>query len=132
MMDIFFQDPSEVPLPPEEVRIRALHATPWQDGRRVKIYLEIDPFQKRPNAQVQILDSSGNVVAEVSLIETITRKMEFNMHLRPAVTAGDFQVHAMLYYHQPDQAGEADVGTQPTLPEWMIVDQKQTAFVISA
>lgn len=131
-MDLFFQDPSEVPLPPEEVRIRALHAMPWQDGRRVKIYLEIDPFQKRPNAQVQILDSSGDVIAEVSLIETITRKMEFNMHLRSAVAAGDFQVHAVLYYHQPNQTGETDVGAQMALPEWMIVDQKRTTFVIPA
>ena len=83
-MDIFFQDPSEIPLPPDEVRIRKLSASPWPDGRRVKVVLEVDPFQKRPNADVFIRNALGDQVAEVSLIEPMTRKLEFTMHLRRA------------------------------------------------
>jgi hypothetical protein len=51
-MDIFFADPSEVPLPPNEVRIRELNVEPWPDGNRLRVYLEVDPFQKRPNADL--------------------------------------------------------------------------------
>ena len=58
-MDIFFRDPSEIPLPPDEVRIRVLHADPYPDGQRVRIHLEVDPFQRRPNADVRITNAPG-------------------------------------------------------------------------
>ena len=51
-MDIFFQDPTDIPLPPEEVRIRELTAEPWPDGRRVRVYVELTPGFKTV-AQVQ-------------------------------------------------------------------------------
>lgn len=97
-MDIFFQDPSEIPLPPEEVRIRELRAEPWPDGRRVRIYLEVDPFQKRPSAEVSISDATGVEVAQVSVIETMNRKMEFTMHLSQPRPNGPYTVHVLLYY----------------------------------
>ena len=56
-MDIFFQDPTEVPLPPNEVRIRALRAETYPDGQRVRVYLEVDPSQQRPSADLAIRDS---------------------------------------------------------------------------
>ena len=39
-MDIFFQDPGAIPLPPDDVKIVELRAEPWPDNRRVKVYLE--------------------------------------------------------------------------------------------
>ena len=66
-MDIFFQDPSEIPLPPEEVRIREVRAEPWPDGQRVRVYLEVDPFQQRPNADVKITDAAGEEEAQASI-----------------------------------------------------------------
>jgi hypothetical protein len=132
MMDIFFQDPTEIPLPPEEVRIRDLQAMPWPDGKRVKVYLEVEPFQKSPNAQVQIRDRLGEVVSEVSLIETITRKMEFNMHLRLNHPGGEFQISATLYYQQVPLAGENSEETSQTMPERKVVDHRQANFTITA
>ena len=74
-MDIFFQDPSDIPLPPVEVRIRSLRAEPWSDQRRVHIYLELDPFQKRPNIEVVINDPEGREEARVDIVETMVRKV---------------------------------------------------------
>ena len=84
-MDIFFQDPTAIPLPPDEVRVKDLRAAPWQDNRRVGIYLEVTPFQKRPNADITIHNPSGQVVATASIVETMITKMELTMHLRGAV-----------------------------------------------
>jgi hypothetical protein len=100
-MDIFFQDPSETPLPPEEVRIRELRADVWPDGQRVRIYLEVDPFQKRPNADVYIFDSEGREVAQTSVIQAMNRKMEFTMHLRQDNLQGEYLLRAILFYTSP-------------------------------
>ena len=126
-MDIFFQDPNEIPLPPDEVRLRGLRAEPWADGRRVKIYLEIDPFQKRPSLEVTINDSQGNPVAQVSIVETMARSLEFNMHLRSSSPGSEYTAEAVLYYQHlppPDAPPEAE------LPAPLIVDRGQATFTI--
>jgi hypothetical protein len=128
-MDIFFQDPNEIPLPPAEVRLRQLRAEPWPDGQRVKIYLEVDPFQKRPSAEVTITDSAGDEVAQVSIVETMIRNMEFNMHLPSGRPGGEYSVQAVIYYEQPLPA---DAPPDAERPAPMIVDRGQAAFTIPA
>ncbi len=134
-MDIFFQDPSVVPLPPDEVRIRGLRAEPYPDGLRVRISIELDPFQKRPNLDLAITGSAGEEVAQVSIIETMLRKLELTMHLRrpPAShPAGDqavpatYTLTASLFYAAP--VSEED----PHLPEKTVVDEARTVFEIPA
>ena len=129
-MDIFFTDPTAIPLPPDEVRIKQLRAEPWQDNRRVRVYLEITPFQQRPNSDVFITDDSGKEVANVSIIETISPKMEFTMHLRSRETAGEYQLTAILFYDEklPDQEQSALI--PPGERKRLIVDQATTNFSI--
>jgi hypothetical protein len=131
-MDIFFQDPSEIPLPPDEIRIRRLQAEAWPDGRRIRVFLEVDPFQKPPNAYVFILDPNGEEVAQASIIESITRKMEFTLHLRRPADSGDYLLKAVLYYTEPipDPQNEAEQAAlkMPTSNE---VDRKEFSFNIS-
>lgn len=128
-MDIFFTDPTEVPLPPDEVRIRSLRVEPWPDGTRVRVYFEIDPFQKRPNAEIRILDQENVEVASLSVIETIERKMEFTMHLRHKNPRGHFQVEAVLFYSELVEADEGKE-TEPPAPE--VVDRAHATFSIES
>lgn len=128
-MDIFFEDPSEVPLPPEEVRIRELRAEPWPDGRRVKVYLEVDPFQKRPNLDVFIMDREEEVVADISLIETMTRKMEFTMHIRQK-KSGSYTLRVILYYTSPLPEAKPGEQVPMQMPEATEVDRKEITFSI--
>ncbi len=139
-MDIFFRDPNEVPLPPEEVRIRELRADPWPDGRRVKVYLETEPFQKRPSADLVITDEAGQEVAATSIIESMIRKMELTMHLRGGKSAGKFTLHADLFYGRllEPEAGKAPAekpdpaaGTDSYPLERTVVDSKEATFSIS-
>lgn len=127
-MEIFFQDPNEIPLPPSEVRIRQLRAEPWPEGRKVRIYLELDPFQKRPNVEVTISDDQANPVAQASIIETMTRKLEFNMHLRHPNTAGWYSVRALLYYQK--EVVEPPPGEPVVFPDPLLVDEKEIFFEI--
>ena len=125
-MDIFFQDPSAIPLPPDEVRIKALRAEPWQDQRRVRVYLELTPFQQRPNGEVSITNLLGEQVASISIIESIVPRMEFTMHLRGETPPGEYQLKAILYYE--GESGDAQMS--PESRERLVVDQAATGFAI--
>ncbi|MFM8319423.1 MAG: hypothetical protein ACKOC5_00800, partial [Chloroflexota bacterium] len=111
-MDLFFADPSEVPLPPDEVRIRSLLAEPYPDGRRVRVSVEIDPFQRRPNAELAIEDAGGRELASASVIESMTRKFSMTLHLRGDVS-GPLTLTATLFYAQIDPPPEPDAEPGP-------------------
>lgn len=128
-MDIFFQDPTETPLPPGDVRIRQFTATPWPDGRRVRIYLEVDPFQKRPSAEVTILNDQSETVAEISIIESMIRKMEFNMHLRQAETVGKYIIEVKVYYENTPVNAEGAPVEDKVAPQ--VVDQRKIEIEIA-
>lgn len=134
-MDIFLRDPNEVPLPPPEVRIRQLLAAPWPDNRRVRVVLELTPFQKRPNCEIRVLDDQNQEVANLSIVEAIDPKMEFTLHLRVAEPAGHFTASAVVYYYAEEdhQPGTVNGGQdQPyRLPEEIIVvDRAEVIFEI--
>lgn len=128
-MDIFFADSDQVPLPPEDVRIREFQANPLSDGQRVRVYLEVTPFQKRPSGEVVIKDDRGNQVASVNIIETIDPKMELTIHLRIPETEGEYTVSAILFYLEEIE-GE-DEGEIPIRPERIVVDEAETNFNIT-
>jgi hypothetical protein len=133
-MDIFFQDPTDIPLPPEEVRIRELTAEPWPDRRKVRVKLELTPFQKRPNGEINILNDKGEEVISVSFIETIDPKMQFTMHLRTLETEGEFTVTATVFYpilENTEETEENSIQESLLLPnEIMVVDQSSHKFSI--
>ena len=132
-MDIFFQDPSDIPLPPEEVRIRGLRAEPYPDGRRVRILLEITPFQKRPNCEIQVMDQDENVVASLSIIESIDARMDFTVHLKTDEPSGEFTVSSELYYYEDEDTSPEPEGKLHQLPSRVnIVDRSQATFTLGS
>jgi hypothetical protein len=129
-LDIFFQDPTAIPLPPSEVRVKDLRAAPWQDNRRVGVYLEVTPFQRKPNAELTITNPSGEVVAQASIIETMITKMELTLHLRGPLVSGSYTLSVTIFYVQTPQ-GEADDPRNFTDPSRrQVVDKAQTVFEI--
>ena len=125
-MDIFFQDPTAIPLPPNEVRINSLKAEPWQDNRRVRVTLEVTPFQKRPNGDVTISNPQGDEVASISIIESIVPRMEFTMHMRGETPPGEYRLSAVLFYLLNPEGQEAP----PEDSRRMVVDEKSVVFEI--
>jgi len=127
-MDIFFTDPNETPLPPEQVRIRELRADPSSDGQRVRVYLEVDPFQfnQRPNADLLITGAQGQEVASASVIGSMTRKMEVTLHLRGVKGGGRFTLHATLFYATIREHPDPEKGVEEI--ENTVVDTAQVVF----
>jgi hypothetical protein len=125
-MDIFFQDPSAIPLPPDEVKIIELRADPWPDKQRIKVILEITPFQKRPNGEIRLLDAHGLQISSVNIIESIEAKMEITLHMRGATPEGDFTVSAMIYYLENPISDGEEVDDDMFKEKRLVVDTAET------
>ena len=115
IMDIFFSDPEDLPVPQAEVRIRELTAEPWPDSRRVKVEIHLTPFQVKPNIDIKIINSQSDEVAFFSIVEALQPKMDFTIHLREAETGGKYQVEARVFYtdldsYDPDKQPESTAG----------------------
>ncbi len=128
-MDIFFNDPNVVRLPPEEVRLREVRITPQTATGRVKIHLELTPFQKRPNISVSITSASGKEAARATILETMLTRLELTMHLREPDSGSEYSVETTVFYQKIPQPGEEEVEIQ--LPEPMTVDQRKTTFILA-
>ena len=134
-MDINFHDPSDIPLPPEEVRIRELRVELVTDQRRVRIFIEITPFQQKPNLEIKIFTESGREAASLSIIEAIDYKMQFTVHLKDDSPSGEYIAALDVYYFEQEQSIQdtelKPEGEIPQLPELIKpVDQRQAAFTI--
>lgn len=130
-MDIFLQDPNEIPLPPADVRIESLTAEPYPDGRRVRVALSVTPFQQRPTLDLTIHNAAGDLVSQASIIESMTRKIELTLHLRGPQPLGAHRLEAVLFYEKRLPAPE-DQSAPPPPPEIQLVDRRQLDFDIQA
>ena len=128
MMDFFLPEPSEARLPPHEVCLRKLQITPLENGSRVKIYLELSPFQTRPNVEATIFTATGKRVAYCNILEASTYKMEFTMHLRPATPGCDYRFEACVYYQKLPEPGE--IGVDVPIPDPLVVDRREVTFTL--
>jgi hypothetical protein len=101
MNNIFFFDSQEAPLPPDRMAITKLTAQPYPDGSRVKMELKVTPFLERPNLEIYARKVDGPIVAEMSVIETMTPDLEFTLHIRGVDSLeGDYILRAELYYEE--------------------------------
>jgi hypothetical protein len=108
-MDFFFPelsaDGQNVPVPPEAMRFVELRAEPVIDEGplRARVYVEVTPFQQRPYIEVTLSGADGEEIASASVIEPMSRKNVFTLHLRGPQQTGTFHLGARLYYpEKPD------------------------------
>ena len=97
-MEFFFPEDGLQRNPPEETRILSLKAEPYEDARRVRVKLEISPFEKRPHLEVTLSDSQGQEISSTSFIEPMAWSLEFTLHLRSTPSPGPLTLEAHLYY----------------------------------
>src|SRR5512138_915583 len=96
-MDFFFPEDGLERMTPEETHITSLTAAPYPDAARVRVNLEMTPFQKRPHVEVTLTDAGGDEIATASIVEPMSAKLEFTLHLRGA-TNSPFTIEARLFY----------------------------------
>lgn len=120
-MDFFFPEDKLNRMTPEETHITSLTAEPYPDGYRLRVNIQVTPFQKRPHIEVTLKDSAGDDVASTSIVEPLGWKLEFTMHLRDEELKNPYTLAATLYY--PDgsarepQTVSFDVLPPPAAPQ---------------
>lgn len=96
-MELFFPEDGLDRATPEETRMTDLRVTPYPDGRRLRVNLEITPFQKRPYLEFTLRDSAGEEVSSASMVEPLSWKLEFTMHRRGELN-NPYTLEARLFY----------------------------------
>ena len=105
-MEFLLNDPNIERRPPAETRLLDLHAEPDPDGKRIRVALDLTPFQQKPYIELSLTDSNGNAAASTSIVEPVSWKLELTLHIRKTgTTAGKYTLAASLSY---PELGEID------------------------
>lgn len=108
-MEFFFPEDNLHRTPPEETKILSLAAEPYIDGRRVRVNVEMSPFEVRPHLEFTLTDSENKEISSASFVEPLSWKLEFTMHLRTKPADGPLDLTANLYYPDGPEADPASV-----------------------
>ena len=106
-MEFLLTDPNIERLPPANSRLLDLWAGPYPDGKRLRVVLDLTPFQQKPYLELILTDSAGEVVAETSIVEPVMWKLELTLHIpnRGETADGVYNLRVNLSF--PD-VGEID------------------------
>ena len=105
-MEFISDDPSILRRSPADTCLLDLRAQPDPDGIRLRVVLELLPFQQKPTIQLSLTDSAGKEIASASIIEPVSWKLELTLHSRKsALTVGKYTLVARLFY---PELGEVD------------------------
>jgi hypothetical protein len=96
-MDFFLPEDHLQRATPAETRITLLNVEPYPDGYRLRVNIEMTPFQQRPHLEVSLKDAEGNEVASSSIVEPLSWKIEFTMHVRGELN-NPYTLEALLFY----------------------------------
>ena len=114
-MEFFTAEQNVEKVPPSEMRFINLQAQPSTDGGKVRIVLEITPFQQSPFIDIVVHDSHDSVIGTTSIIEPASWKMEVTLHLRNSPEPNETcKISAVLYH-----------------PEFGEIDYQKTSFNMS-
>lgn len=98
---------------PQNVRFNELRVEPWPDGDKIRVHAQIAPFLKPPDLEAAILNSTGDEISSVTIIENIDFNLVFTMHIRRPSVDGRYTLIGRILYE--------DLG---------VVDEATTEFVI--
>jgi hypothetical protein len=99
-MYLQIEDPSEIPLPPEDVRVKAVELQPYPDGRRVRRMLNLTPFQSPPNLSISVTDAREQEVSSLSIIGATEATMSLTIHIRDPEVEEPLSVHLAVAYEE--------------------------------
>ena len=105
-MDFFFSEDNLARAVPEETKILSITAETYPDGRRLRVNIEVTPFQKRPYIEIMLTDKDENDIASTSIEEPLSWKLEFTMHVRGEIN-NPYTLSAKLYF--PDGPSQEPV-----------------------
>lgn len=104
-------DPPPDGAAPRDVRFTELRVEPWSEGGKVRVHARITPFLKPPDLEAALIDSAGDEISSVTIIENIDFSLVFTMHIRRPSADGKYTLIGQIMYQ--------DLG---------VVDESRTSF----
>jgi len=106
-MESFLPDPEDVLFPPVDTRLVDLQAEPYPDGKRIRVVLDLTPFQQKTYIDLDLKDSTGVIATTTNIVEPAVNKLELTLHIDrpPSGATAQYTLSAAVYY--PD-LGEVD------------------------
>jgi hypothetical protein len=104
----FFQiDPNVERMLPADTRLLNVRAELYSDGKRLKVGLDLTPFQQKPYLDLVLTDASGEIITTTSIVEPVNWNLELNLHIRKSSTSdnGVYKLTVVISY--PD-LGDVD------------------------
>ncbi len=86
-MEFFLTDPDIKRVDPANTHILDLRVEPYADGKRLRVSLNVTPFQIKPFIDLNVTDPDGKIVATTSIVESVAWKIELTMHIRKPAPA---------------------------------------------
>jgi hypothetical protein len=117
-MEFFLDAPEARRVLPVETRLLDLQAEPYPDGKRLRVILEVTPFQEKPVITLALSNFADEVVAETTIIEPITWQIELTLHIRKTdkIAGGLLNLQAILSYPDLGKVDQRDLSVEiPTL-----------------
>lgn len=115
-MAFFFADPQVERLPPDETRLLDLRAEPYPDGKRLRVSLDLTPFEKRPDIELTLTGLAGAEAAVASIVEPVAWTLELTLHVRRADPAGRYSLAASLAYPDLGEVDRRQIAVEIPLP----------------
>ena len=101
-MGYFDLNPEVKRFPPDQTSILNLTVEPLSDLTRIRILIEITPFEQPPTIELILYDFSGQVVASTLIVEPPFWRHDLIMHLKdPEISKLEYKLVAQIIY--PDQ-----------------------------
>jgi hypothetical protein len=93
-----FGPPPEGALPPQQVRIIELRVEPWDDRRKIRVYIQVTPFLENPDLDISIFGLDEEEITHASIIGTAEDKFVFTLHLRSPFIPDHLRLVAQVSY----------------------------------
>jgi hypothetical protein len=83
----------------QEIDILTLEASPYPDGRRVKVIFLLSPFTQGPNALISLIDEDGKLIASVHIVNIFVPENEITLHVSERdILDGTYKVTLDLFH----------------------------------
>ena len=106
-MDFFIPDPNVEQMAPADTRLLNLIAEPYPDGKRLRVVVDLTPFQQKPYLALTLTNTVGEVISSSSVIEPVAYQLEFTLHIRKPDTFSGGKYKLAVFLSFPD-LGEID------------------------
>ncbi|MCX8025623.1 MAG: hypothetical protein N3A60_10505 [Thermanaerothrix sp.] len=90
--------PDPEALPPAQVRFKNIRVEPWPEGNKIRVLMELTPFQVPPNLEVIITDTQGQEITSTHIIENVDYRLVITLHLRRPAESLHYYLTARLIY----------------------------------